>query len=104
MLDAVAFARSLAYFKDRYFQNGMATEHFRGLNLRRNDEPSLVEAVLKGENTNPIDGVIVLLIVVFRLRNNLFHGAKWAYGISDQLGNFTHANATLMSALDIHER
>jgi hypothetical protein len=61
-----------------------------------------VRAVLKGENTNPADCVAVLLIVAFRLRNNLFHGVKWAYGIRGQLGNFTNANEALMAALETH--
>lgn len=102
LLNVAAFAESLDYFKARYFTDGSATGHFPGLNLRKNDNPSLVEAVLKGENTDPADGVSALFIVVYRLRNNLFHGAKWAYGIRGQLDNFKHANAALMSALEIH--
>jgi hypothetical protein len=101
-LNIAPFAPSLAYFRNRYFTHGIATEHFGGLNLRRNDSPELVSAVLSGENTNPADCVAVLLIVVFRLRNNLFHGGKWAYGICGQLGNFTNANAALMAALEAH--
>jgi hypothetical protein len=101
-LNIAPFATSLAYFRDRYFNQGTFTEHFRGLNLRRNDSPDLVCAVLKGENTNDADSVSVLLIIVFRLRNNLFHGVKWAYGIRGQLDNFTNANAALMAALETH--
>jgi len=89
-LNVAAFAESLGYFKARYFKNGTATQHFQRLSLRKNDNPSLVEAVLRGENTNPADSVSALLIIVYRLRNNLFHGVKWAYGISGQLDNFTH--------------
>lgn len=101
-LNIAPFATSLAYFRDRYFNQGAFTEHFRGLNLRRNDSPDLVGAVLKGESTNDADTVSALLIVVFRLRNNLFHGVKWAYGIRDQLDNFTNANTALMAALETH--
>lgn len=101
-LNVAAFAESLDYFKARYFKNGTATQNFQGLSLRKNDNPSLLEAVLRGENTNPADSVSALLIIVYRLRNNLFHGVKWAYGIRGQLGNFTHANTALMSALEIH--
>jgi hypothetical protein len=35
-------------------------------------------------------------------RNNLFHGAKWAYGLRDQRENFTHANTVLMRLLERH--
>ncbi|WP_319586763.1 hypothetical protein [uncultured Desulfobulbus sp.] len=95
------FAESLLYFQQRYYVNGAETHHLAGLNLRPNDCRDLVHAVLKGENSNPADRIAVLLIVVYRLRNNLFHGAKWAYEIQGQLDNFTHANVTLMNALSI---
>lgn len=97
------FAKSLAYFRDRYFQNGAATVYFHGLNLRRNDNQALVSAVLRGDNTNHADQVAALLIVVLRLRNNLFHGVKWAYGIRGQLANFNHANDALMAALEVRD-
>lgn len=102
-LNIQSFAESFAYFQSRYFQNGEPTKYFGDLNLRSNDNPALVKAVLKGENTNHADGVAVLLIVVLRLRNNLFHGVKWAYGIRGQLANFTNANSALMAALETHE-
>lgn len=95
------FAESLLYFQQRYYANGAETHHLAGLGLRKNDCRDLVHAVLKGENANPADCIAALLIVVYRLRNNLFHGAKWAYGIQGQLDNFTHANSTLMHALSI---
>jgi len=95
------FVESLLYFQQRYYANGVETHHLAYLNLRQNDCRDLVHAVLRGDNTNPADCVAALLIVVYRLRNNLFHGAKWAYGIQGQLNNFTHANATLMNALSI---
>ncbi len=96
------FTNPLAYFQERYFQNGNFTEYFHALNLRRNDNPDLVASVFNGDNTEPADQVAALLIVVLRLRNNLFHGVKWAYGISGQFENFTYANAILMAALEIH--
>ncbi len=101
LLNISPFAPILDYFCDRYFRRGIETEYFSGLSLRSHDEPSLVRAVLKRENTNPGDCVSVLLIVVWRLRNNLFHGLKWAYGIKGQLDNFRNANAALMAALEM---
>ncbi|QXI42806.1 hypothetical protein HU734_021530 [Pseudomonas wayambapalatensis] len=96
-----SFSESLLYFQQRYYSNGVETDYLSGLNLRSNDCRDLVYDVLKGDNTNPADCVAVLLIVVYRIRNNLFHGVKWAYGVQGQLNNFTHANATLMNALSI---
>jgi len=96
------FAESLAYFQARYIENEEPTTHFADLHLRRNDKPELVRDVLIGANTNHADGVAALLIIVLRLRNNLFHGVKWAYGIRGQLANFSHANAALMAALETY--
>ena len=100
-LDTEPFTDSLRYFQQRYFVNGVATSHLESLHLRQNDSPDLVHSVLKSENVNSADCIAALLIVIYRLRNNLFHGAKWEYGIRGQLENFTHASATLMSALSI---
>jgi hypothetical protein len=93
------FAEPLAYFRHRYFAGASFTPAFAGLNLRRNDKPALVERVLRGEATSISDTLAGLLIIVLRLRNNLFHGVKWSYGIRGQRDNFTHANAVLMTIL-----
>jgi hypothetical protein len=102
-LNSASFHECLSHFRARYFANGTLTEHFHSLGLRNNDNPALVQSVLKGEDTNPADTIAALLIVVYRLRNNLFHGVKWAYGISGQLANFTHANIALMKAIEIQD-
>ena len=101
-LKAESFSSCLSYFRRRYFENNEFTDHFAGLHFRRNDNQHLVESVLKGENKNVGDIAAALLIIVYRLRNNLFHGVKWAYGIQGQLSNFTNANSLLMLALDLH--
>jgi hypothetical protein len=95
------FSDCLMYFRRRYFQNNEFTNHFTGLNFRNKDKQPLVEAVLKGEKKNVADTAAALLIIVYRLRNNLFHGEKWADGLRGQLDNFTNANALLMLALDL---
>lgn len=98
-LDGEEFTAVLDYFRDRYFQNGLESRHFSHLNLRRNDEVALVRAVLEGSNNKAADETAAVLIIVYRLRNNLFHGIKWAYGVEGQLTNFEHANRALMTAL-----
>lgn len=100
-LRPAVFDPFLAYFKQRYFAAGQFTHNFDSLNLRRPDRRPLVEAVLSGRNTDPVDSVVVLFIVVYRFRNNCFHGAKWAYQLKDQLQNFTAANSALMSVLEM---
>ncbi|WP_246827427.1 hypothetical protein [Rhizobium croatiense] len=100
-LDADQYARELAYFRQHYFANGTFTHHFPHLNLRPADQP-LVKSVLDGSNNDPRDRLLTVMIIVWRFRNNLFHGEKWAYLLRDQLSNFTHANAVLMRLLERH--
>jgi hypothetical protein len=102
VLGADLYDAELAYFRTRYFANGTLTHHFPFLNLRPSDHPDLVQAVIEGTNDNPRDRVLSLLMIVWRLRNNLFHGAKWAYELRGQRDNFTHANGVLMRMLDRH--
>jgi hypothetical protein len=101
-VDAEGFAEPLVYFRNRYFQKGIPTHHYNFLNLRRNDQPDLVRAVLGGNNETFADYLSVLLIVVYRLRNNLFHGEKWVYGLRAQRANFEHVNKILMSTLALY--
>jgi hypothetical protein len=79
-----SFEASLAYFRDRYFQGGEFTYHFENLLFRKPDRRPLVEAVLTGKDDDLEHVVGALLLITYRLRNNLFHGAKWAYGIQGQ--------------------
>jgi len=97
-----AFDSPLSYFRNRYLRNGNLTEEFHSLFLRVTDKQEVVEAALKGETNEPGDIVGALLIIVYRLRNNFFHGTKWAYFIKGQFDNFANANKVLMSALDAH--
>ena len=99
-----SFEGELEYFRNRYFADGEFTYHFDHLRLRRPDRRELVERVLKNEAAELSDIAAALLIIVYRLRNNLLHGMKWAYQIQGQLENFTHANAILMQAIELHER
>lgn len=98
------FENSLDYFRARYVANGAPTQLFQGLAFREYDKPALVLSVLKGEDMSLANTVAALLLVAFRLRNNLFHGTKWAYGIQGQRENFNQAAAVLMAALDAREQ
>lgn len=102
MVGADLYDGELAYFRDRYFTDGELTYHYPFLDLRKSDHPDLVEAVIRGANNDPRDRILALLMIVWRLRNNLFHGAKWAYQIKGQRENFTQANAVLMRVLERH--
>lgn len=99
-LEPDQYGAELAYFQQRYYANGDFTHHFPHLHLRPADQPGIVQSVLDGSNTDPRDRLLTALIIVWRFRNNLFHGEKWAYQLQGQLLNFTHANAVLMRVLE----
>lgn len=102
--DLAKFSPMLEYFKKRYFAGGEFTHHFYSLNLRNNDNPTLVKAVLSDKDTDPVNSTIALFITIYRFRNNYFHGPKWAYALRDQLNNFNAANCSIMLAMDIWRR
>jgi hypothetical protein len=106
LLNEHSFGEAAAYFRNRYYGNGAFTYHYAQLKLRRNDEPILVAKFLKGESDQLWETAAATLIIVYRFRNNLFHGEKWAYDLHDQRANFLQANSVLMHAttLDRHAR
>jgi hypothetical protein len=102
VIDAGAFAEHLAYFRNRYVRDGELTGRYSFLRVAPADRSS-VEPVLKSA-TGDGKMVAALLLIVHRLRNNLFHGNKWEDELRGQLDNFSHANLILMRAVDCHDR
>ena len=90
------YNKFLKYFSNRYIENGETNHRFDRLNLRRGDKPELVEAVLKGNEIAPEKVLLAILIIVYRYRNNLFHGEKSIYDLPNQIDNFKNANQLLM--------
>ena len=90
------YDKFLKYFTNRYIENGEINHRFNRLNLRLGDKPKLVEEVLKGNETAPEKVLLAILIIVYRYRNNLFHGEKSIYDLPNQIDNFRNANQLLM--------
>lgn len=101
-LGAELYDGEVAYFRERYFRDGEFTSLFYGLRIRKGDMPALIPAGISGDAEAPRERVLTVLLLIWRLRNNLFHGEKWAYGLQGQLANFTHANVVLMRVLERH--
>jgi len=99
-IDVNLFANHLTYFKNRYIKNGTFTNRFHFLNFRPNDSQQLVEAVLLGTDTNPNNIILAIAIIVYRFRNNLFHGLKEVQYIDQQNENFEMANNFLTTLID----
>jgi hypothetical protein len=102
LLKTEEFEKHKVYFTQRYIDGGSPNNRFRHLHLRNRDNPELVRRVLKDETNDISEIVSALLIIVWRYRNNFFHGYKWAYGFKGQLNNFINANELLMRTLEIH--
>lgn len=102
ILELQPFNGALEYFKARYFADGKSTHYFDGLRFQGKNSGRIdVENVLCGTEAENAEALAALLIIVYRLRNNLLHGEKWSYRVKDQLGNFTNANIVLMGAMDL---
>ena len=104
LLAGDSFQAALTYFQSRYYRNGTFTYHFGHLNLRRHDRHRWVARVLKGDAVDVAQRAAVVLIIVYRFRNNLFHGEKWVYQLQGQLENLTYSNDVLMRAIELHDK
>jgi len=99
-LDVSLFDTELAYFRARYYRHGGLDPRFDGLMFRKPDRKKWVGDVIRGAKDDPRDRLLCLLVIVWRLRNNLFHGEKWDGQLQDQRENFINANSVLMRLLD----
>ena len=63
----------LLYFQKRYLFNGETNDRFDKLRIS-SVYRAHVESVLKEEETENASIISALLIIIYRLRNNLFHG------------------------------
>jgi hypothetical protein len=92
----------LQYLRDRYFVSGAFTKFYTGLHLEKtNHAEEKVNRILQGgNNISREDELIGCLVIIYRLRNNLFHGDKWHYNLQEQYDNFRKANDFLMALMD----
>ena len=90
------YSDCLSYFIQRYVENGAVNYRFRHLRFRSRDREDLVRDVLEGREVNVPNILLALLIIVYRYRNNLFHGEKSLHDLPGQKDNFRTANQLLM--------
>lgn len=105
ILEPEVLAPFLKHFQRRYVDpKGNLNAKFESLNVRGCCR-TLVEDVLTDQRTAPGEVATCLLLIVYRLRNRLFHGEKWsAGGLQDQMDNFTMAVDFLKLAVDLNRR
>lgn len=99
-LNLQEFQNTLDYFKNRYVENGSTNQRFGFLHFRPNDREDFVRQVLLGNITDTHQIVLAITIIVYRFRNNLFHGMKDIRVIDQQRDNFQHANSFLTTLLN----
>ncbi len=91
---------SLSFYRFRYVDGEQMQDRFYGLNFRQNDKQELVESVLKGTETNLVSKLHALLIIAYRIRNNMFHGLKSVHIWDAQAQNISEATRILSAALE----
>lgn len=99
-IDVNLFMEILEYFQNRYITNNETNDRFDHLHFRPNDREALVTEVLLGNNVNSNDIILSIIIIVYRFRNNLFHGLKNIQQIDGQNENFQNANIFLSRLID----
>lgn len=100
-IESIQCESILIYFKQRYYPDGYESSYFDGLKIKNVNHKLRVSSALKGEVSAPHELLIVCLIIVYRFRNNLFHGEKWIYGIKGQQRNFENANELLKVCIEL---
>lgn len=102
-------AEHLTYFKERYFkEDGTPKEIFEGLKFRprqtEQEAKQKVTETLTDKIYDSAENLKSLLFILYRLRNNLFHGEKEVVRLNGQMDNFTVANDLLAKVLTIMKR
>ena len=93
-------ASYIRYLRIKYYADGEFTEFYSDLKMEQSKlGMEYVENMLKGNSTNQEDELIGCLVIIYRLRKNLFHGDHWQNRLQGQYDNFTRANKLLMELI-----
>lgn len=95
---------NLDYFKQRYVENVEFNYRFEHLHFRKHDYEEKVKSVLLSQDNDLPSKLACCLLIVWRFRNNYFHGIKWAYQFRDQRENFELSNRIMTKYLQKNAR
>ena len=90
----------IQFWKSRYWSATKFNSRFEKLNFRKADRRKFVEEVLCGAKSDIESQIVGTLIIIYRLRNNLFHGEKDVRELNNQVSNLDTANKALASVLE----
>ncbi len=89
------------FWRQRYVTDAKLNNRFERLRFKRHDCREHIEAVLRSEKDDPESQLLAVMIVIYRLRNNLFHGLKEIDALNDQVPNLTMACLVLAAILEV---
>lgn len=94
------------YFKNRYTNNTDHLNLFKALRWidKEKDKKDETYRILTLENPIDKDKIKAILYIIFRLRNNLFHGEKSILTIDQQCETFNLVNSFLLDILETPNR
>lgn len=94
---------TLEYFQGRYTDRNGLNDKFDYLGTnkyKKREIRELIKKVLLGEETDQAAIIKALMLIIYRYRNNLFHGEKEIASLPNQQENFDYANNFLMTCLE----
>lgn len=88
------------YFRSRYTSDGDVNDSFKNLTNVERDRRyraihDCIRKIIMNDNPTVSEKVKACLLIVYRIRNNLFHGEKFLYEFSDQNENFRYSICVL---------
>ena len=87
------------YWQDRYIKDGIPTSKFHRLRLSDDRQINLLQTTLSSDEATLRDKLETCLLIVYRYRNNMFHGMKDVRKLNNQEQNFRIAIALLQKVL-----
>ena len=97
-----AIAPVFTYYKDRYCSGSGFNTLFVGLNFRSGNRREHVERALRSDGHDFQSTIFAVMIILYRIRNNLFHGLKSIDTLNDQATNLNFAAFALTTIFEMH--
>jgi len=101
--------KAVDYFYNRYLNPNIDTTYsidglqFRGSSSDQQAKIDVIQVLTK-QQTEPKEVLKALLFILYRFRNNLFHGNKEIINLNTQIDNFISANGILNEVLTTMKR
>lgn len=85
------------FFKRRYYSSGIFNSKYNDLGFYNNNQSDgeFCKATIKSENPSNQDKTKCVLLIIYRFRNNLFHGRKNPVSLNTYEGPFRNINKFL---------